>query len=115
VTAAAARVPPAEPPRLVIDGLQIVGGGSGALIKPKFAAAEAAMRACVARTTGLAAGAAAKVRVVIDEDGFFDEPQVSGDAALGRCAAAAVKGFRLDRRPDTGGIVVTVPLRLEAP
>lgn len=116
VTAAPApRVSAAEPPRLVIDGLQIVGGGSGALIKPKFAAAEASMRGCVARTPGLAAGAAAKVKVVIDEDGFFDEPQVSGDAALGRCAAAAVKGFRLDRRPDTGGIVVTVPLRLEAP
>jgi hypothetical protein len=100
---------------LVVDGLQIVGGGSGALIKPRFAAAEATIRACVAREAGLRPGATAKIRVVIDEDGFFDDPQVSGDAALGRCAASAVKGGRLDRRPDTGGIVVTVPLRLEAP
>jgi hypothetical protein len=80
-----------------------------------MAAAEATIRACVARDPSLKAGAQAVVKVVVDGDGFFGEPEVSGDAGLGRCAAAAVKGARLDRRPDTGDIRVIVPLRLEAP
>ena len=42
----------------------------------------------------------ATVGVVIDADGFFGDPTVSGDAALARCALSAIKGARLDRRPD---------------
>jgi hypothetical protein len=98
-----------------VDSLKIVGGASAGDIKRRMAAAEATIRACVARDPSLKAGAQAVVKVVVDGDGFFGEPEVSGDAGLGRCAAAAVKGARLDRRPDTGDIRVIVPLRLEAP
>ena len=107
--------PPAAPPRLVVGAVQIIGGGSATDIKRRVGAAEATIRACLAATPGLKSGAAAVVDFVIDEDGFFGEPKMSGDGLLSRCARQAVKGARLDRRPDTGDVRVSVPLRLEAP
>ena len=114
-TAPPAPPAPAGPPRLVVDPLRIIGGGSGAGIRTRLAAAEGLVRACVARTSGLKPGMSASVEYVIDEDGFFGEPKASGDALLAGCVSNTMKGTRLDRRPDTGGIRVTVPLRLEAP
>lgn len=103
-------------PRLVFETAKIVGGGSSRSLQVAMNAAQTLIRRCAERSTELTAGATAMAEFFIDEDGFFVTPTGKGEPRLVACAIDAIKGTaKLDRRPDTGGIRVSVVMRMEQP
>ena len=91
------------------------GGASKRKIRKVVERAYPRIRACVAGLSGLRAGQRADLEFSIDADGFFGEWGGRGAGPLGQCAKKTLKRVnRLKRRPDTGGIKVTVSLRMES-
>jgi len=92
------------------------GGASKRKIRKVVERAYPKIRTCVHGVPALQAGQNADVEFSIDSDGFFGEWNTRGSAPLGNCAKKVLKRVsRLSRRPDTGGIKVTVRLRMETP
>ncbi len=108
--------PPAAPPVLRFGGLDVVGGASTRTIRRTVSGGFDDIEDCVEGKSGLTAGRRATVRFVIDADGFFGGFGGDGDPALVECGTRVLRRInRLTRRPDTGDIRVSLPLRLEAP
>ena len=106
--------PPPSPPKLVIDDIQVAGGASKSQIRRVVKKTYGKMRACVSSLSGLRAGLRATVKFSIDADGFFGDWSTTGPKPLAKCAQKTLRRVnRLGRRPDTGGIWVTVTLRME--
>ena len=107
--------PPPSPPKLTIDAVKVAGGASKSQIQRVVKKTYGKIRACVSDLSGLRAGQRATVEFSIDEDGFFGEWNTTGSKPLAQCARKPLRRVnRLKRRPDTGGIRVTVTLRMES-
>ena len=106
--------PPPKPPALVFGEIEVSGGASKRKIRKVVERAYPDIRKCVDGLAGLQAGDRARVQFAIDADGFFDEWSARGKGPLGQCAKKALRRLkRLGRRPDTGGIKVSVLLRMD--
>lgn len=93
----------------------MAGGASKSQIQRVVKKTYGKIRACVSDLSGLRAGQRATVEFSIDEDGFFGEWNTTGSKPLAQCARKPLRRVnRLKRRPDTGGIRVTVTLRMES-
>ncbi|MBU0552139.1 hypothetical protein KJ940_11660, partial [Myxococcota bacterium] len=102
----------AQPGQLSFSRARVKGGASDRQVNARLKAAEGDIRACAAT---IPAGRRAEVVFTVDGDGFFIDVGGRGDPALLACGVQGVKRLgRLGRRPDTGQVEVTLPLKMEA-